>query len=846
MIEFILWYLFLSILGFLSFPITFKVLPFLADKGYGIARVVGLLIWSYLFWILTSFGILSNDIRGALIAFLILALLAFNFYRQTGKNEIYKWVQKQVKTLIVIEILFLFCFGFWTLFRSISPEILGTEKPMELAFISAISRSPSFPPSDPWLSGYAISYYHFGYIMVAILGYASGTAPTVSFNLAVSAWFALTALGCYGIVFNLLTTWQDFSQNKEGKKTKHSFHFSALLGPFFVLIISNLEGFLEMLHARGLFWQKDQDGMLFSQFWTWLNIQELNQPPSMPFSFLPNRGGGIWWWRASRVLQDFDINGVAKEVIDEFPFFSYFLGDLHPHLLAMPLGLLAVSIAINLFRGYETYASSISIVQWVKRPLFWLIALCCGGIIFANTWDLPIYLGLIAILFLIIRIQYSEWKISRIFEVVLAVFLIGITSFFLYLPFFLGFASQAGGILPSLNFFTPGKNFWVMFFPFLFLFFIFLFIHQLKIRNTDFLAKSLLLNISLFSLIGFFSYALAWFFGNFPVLMDPIKKMIGEKIASILVMGESAVDMFTGIHGGSPINLVVMQSLINRLQSPFTLLTLLLMLTFCIVYFFPIFKKGKEIQNKSLAYHNFGIIPVIVLIVMGSIFCLIPEFFYLRDVFGTRMNTIFKFYFQSWIVWGLASACAVVVVWHQLKNPIRKWFSIILIIVLLISCAYPIFVFVEKFRNFSLNDLSLDGSQYMALYNPDEFKAIEWLREAPYGIVAEAIGGSYSGFARVATFSGLPAVLGWPGHEMQWRGGTNEIGSREYDIRLLFETDDWQAASQLIQRYQIRYIYVGDLEKSHYNVNEKKFLENMIQVYKNDSVSIFQIPVIKK
>ena len=134
----------------------------------------------------------------------------------------------------------------------------------------------------------------------------------------------------------------------------------------------------------------------------------------------------------------------------------------------------------------------------------------------------------------------------------------------------------------------------------------------------------------------------------------------------------------------------------------------------------------------------------------------------------------------------------------------------------------------------------------MALYNPDEFKAIQWLREAPYGILAEAIGGSYTGFARVATFSGLPTVLGWPGHEMQWRGGMNEIGSREYDIRLLFETDDWQSAMQIIQRYQIRYIYIGDLEKSHYNVNEKKFLDNLIQVYRNDSVSIFQIPVVEK
>ena len=77
---------------------------------------------------------------------------------------------------------------------------------MELAFINAILHSPTFPPHDPWLSGYAISYYYFGYVMVAMLCRITATASGIGFNLAISSWFALTALGAYGILFNLLSS----------------------------------------------------------------------------------------------------------------------------------------------------------------------------------------------------------------------------------------------------------------------------------------------------------------------------------------------------------------------------------------------------------------------------------------------------------------------------------------------------------------------------------------------------------------------------------------------------------------------------------------------------------------
>ncbi len=91
-----------------------------------------------------------------------------------------------------------------------------------------------------------------------------------------------------------------------------------------------------------------------------------------------------------------------------------------------------------------------------------------------------------------------------------------------------------------------------------------------------------------------------------------------------------------------------------------------------------------------------------------------------------------------------------------------------------------------------MKDLSLDGTAYIGSYAPDDLSAIYWLRQAPDGVIVEAVGGSYSGYARMATYSGLPNVLGWPGHESQWRGGAVEMGSREADIETIYQSSRWE------------------------------------------------------
>ena len=239
------WYLLVAFLGLLVFPLAYRLFPGLNDRGYAFSRTLGLLLWGYLFWLLSSFRLLANDLGGYLLALLLLAGMVYWAMKKHCLQEIIAWLRERKGYLLAIELLFIFAFLFLILMRAMQPELVGTEKPMELAFINAIMRSPSMPPLDPWLADYSISYYYFGYVIVGMLAKISGVPAGVAFNLGISLVFALSALGSYGIVYNLLAAFQP------GKRVTRA--FQALRGPVFILLVSNLEGFLEFLHGRGLF-----------------------------------------------------------------------------------------------------------------------------------------------------------------------------------------------------------------------------------------------------------------------------------------------------------------------------------------------------------------------------------------------------------------------------------------------------------------------------------------------------------------------------------------------------------------------------------------------------------------
>ena len=203
-----------------------------------------------------------------------------------------------------------------------------------------------------------------------------------------------------------------------------------------------------------------------SSVWKWLDIKELTDPPPLPLDWIPGRTGGTWWWRASRVLQDYTLNGQSREIIDEFPFFSYLLADIHPHVLSMPFVLLVIYFGFSVFLQQDNPVSEKTRFSfYLKNPQVWLASFILGGLLFINTWDFPIYFGLFVLIHLIQSFHSLGFTKLVIKPVILYSMALGIFSILLYLPFLIGLSSQAGGFIPSLIFRTRGIHFLIMFFP---------------------------------------------------------------------------------------------------------------------------------------------------------------------------------------------------------------------------------------------------------------------------------------------------------------------------------------------------------------------------------------------
>ena len=912
------WYLLITLIGLLTLPITLRVFRFLPDRGYTFSRILGLLLWSFVYWLLASLGVLYNQIGGILFAVAVLLVLSLLVLQGLDRAALKIWWGRNRGMVFTAEILFATAFIAMIAVRGLTPDIVGTEKPMELAFINSILNSDTFPPHDPWLSGYAISYYYFGYVMVGMLAMITGASGGIAFNLGISLIFSLAAIGAYGLVFNLLQL------RSKGDKTQGV--FISLLGPLFILIVSNLEGFLHSLHERGLFWVRGENGVLVSSFWKWLDIKDLNIPPTEPFSWVPD--DFWWWWRASRVVQDYNFLRSPLEIIDEFPFFSFLLADLHPHVLSIPFMLLVAAFGLNLFLFKDTFSRNHITLRINLRTISWfvlalvptslliawagimnlsllllgaglLLLLGClgvawflspyitqhrwqlfssseigswtgcfdfrigwidllvlgvtvGGLAFLNTWDILIGVALVAGSFAAWRIYNSDAAVrlgALVKDFGLMSVLLVILSVLLYLPFYIGFSSQAGGPLPNLIFPTRGAHFWVMFAPLLIPIFAFLVYLWRGHRETVNIRNGIAIGVTILLGLWVISFVLGFIVVNLPVIQ-------GIEVGSFYLN-------FLGAPNSSAL---FKEAIVRRFSQPGGWVTMLALISLLVA----LVKNGLSRSQKSADQDERNQVNAffqsdffaLLLILMGTLLTIGAEFIYLRDQFGWRINTIFKFYYQTWLVWGIASAYGTAVLLIRLKPPWSFIFRTALILLLAASLVYPVFSLWNKTDGFqSTNGWSLDGTAYLDLQSPGEMEALRWLEAAPDGVVSEAVsptGGSYQwppGYGRVSALSGKPGVLGWIGHENQWRGGSAEIGSRQPDMETLYCSRDEEETIAVVNQYNIRYIFIGPLERSTYQPGEgvcaagivdRKFNQLMDVAFQNDQVIIYEVAGFQK
>ncbi len=807
------WYLIISLLGWALFPLVYRLFPGLYDRGYTISRALGLLLWGYLFWLLSSLGVLVNNVGGYLFALLPLLVLSVLAWRKLPAGELVAWLKERRKTLLTAEVLFAAAFLFLLVMRGMDPAILGTEKPMELAFINAVMRSPSMPPYDPWLSGYAISYYYFGYVLVGMLANLSAVSAGVAFNLAISLVFALSAIGVYGVVNNLLAALR--GSQGEGPRP-----LQALLGPLFVLIISNVEGFLELLHGLGVGWQQNVDGSWQSSFWRWLNLQDLINPPAGNTALGELRHW--WWWRASRVVTDLDMRGDFWEIIDEFPFFSYFLGDVHPHVLAMPFAFVALAIALNMYLRRDELKKrfAVSYMEFQFPPeTFVLGVVVFGGLGFLNLWDFPWYVLVFAGAYLLRKTAEDGWELQRFWEFLLLVVGFGVCGIVAYLPFYLSFSSQAGGILPNIINPTRGAHLWIMFGTlFVPLFALLLYLLFKRHNRKTFVYGMLLAAAGTLVLFGF-SVVSTYSAGR-------VIPEVGNQLFSFYQVSSLDELLATGFA--------------RRGEAIAGTLTLVFLVGVALAVIWPSRSEEQDESRRLAPSHRFAVL----LVVVGGLLVIVPEFIFLQDMFSRRMNTIFKFYYQAWLMWAVAAAYGSAVLLGSQKNRnLRALFGVLFTVVLVVGLTYPVMAVntrVSTFQASGAQSLELDGTANTYFLSGDEQTAAAWLKQAPLGTLVEAYGGSYSQYARFSMNSGQPAVLGWDAHEGQWRGDYLLITPRQEDIRVFYTARSWEQTQVILERYDVRYVVVGNLERSTYDVYEDKFIQHLTPVFQQGGITIYE------
>ena len=105
----------------------------------------------------------------------------------------------------------------------------------------------------------------------------------------------------------------------------------------------------------------------------------------------------------------------------------------------------------------------------------------------------------------------------------------------------------------------------------------------------------------------------------------------------------------------------------------------------------------------------------------------------------------------------------------------------------------------------------------------------------------EAVGDDYSDYGRISASTGRATILGWKGHEHQWRGAIRVFQGREADVSVIYRTNDIGVVRRLLDQYDIRYVYVGDRERVSYgDEGLAKFATFMRTAFEQEGVVIYE------
>ncbi|HEX6510370.1 MAG TPA: DUF2298 domain-containing protein [Chloroflexota bacterium] len=713
MIPFFQWTIAVELIGLAFLPITVWTFQALPDRGYIFSKILGLVVVTYITWLVGSFIPIAGSVLLPELVVVVAGALGWWYLRTQTVHA-----ARSIRTALVVEeCLFLAALVVWSLLRSqvFHPGIDHTEQYMDMSFLGASIHSVSFPPYDPWMSGHTINYYYMGYLMFGLLVRLSGVVPTVGYNLALSTIFALVISGSYSLAYCLTRryTW-------------------AALAPVLVALVGNWHGILVQVPAG-------------------------HNPASTYY----------WFWDSTRVLDN---------TINEFPFFSFMLGDLHPHVMGLPVALLVLAFGCNIMfePGVLRLRRSVSSLL----PLA-LLAVTVGMLFTINSWDFPTYLLVAAVCIAahayVTDDSFTWWRVPTVMIAGLSV-----VSLILYTPFFAHFQSLTKGV----GWVSSSSDLW----PFV-------------------------------QIFGLLLLPVLLLVGSLALLLQPNP---GEMALDLPYASSGGAASEAGaVRPAAAVQILLYGALftIVVLGARYHLWVMLLVVGIGIATLLILHRVvNTEEPNRGDSF-------ALILVAVACLMLALPEVIYVRDSFDGsgmyRMNTVFKFYYQAWLLLGVAGAYGIFRGWHILRehvSPSIAWLAAGVVAMGILGGGYYT-VSAPQSANQGGTDVGLDGASALQRNAPGDYAVVEWLRTNARGTPTEleATGGEYdTRFARIATFTGLPTVLGWAGHEFQWRGADPEIQQRVNDIKSIYTTTNQGNAEALLHKYGVKYVIVGDTERTAY------------------------------
>lgn len=884
LVAVIFWWLGVTLIGLLALPLTLLLFNHLPDRGYALSKSLGLLLVSYFVWLNSSLGWLNNTVTTAVIGLVFLA--GFSLWGVVGRRYPFKqWWREQRTLILTTEAVFSLVYLFFIYLRLLNPDLwqpwLGGEKMLEIGFLHAVVKSAQMPPYDPFFAGGILNYYYYGLFLVGILIKLTGIQPTIAFNLAVPTLAALTAVNVFSLAGNLSQSSIINGQlsivngqpivNRKSKILNLKYIVTGLLGILFVVFIGNLEGAAQFMRELGKVSQSDFQSAI---------------PGLQTFVLAVSGLAEVFRGASVAVYNYWDPTRVIPATINEFPYFSFLFADLHPHMIGLPFTVLFLSLAYNWLANRQTRRASVANGEEVgeqpateledqeinretqlsfltsnlsftnpltrsltasltlpfayslMRPfLRWLaLPFVLGAIAAINTWDLPTYLGLMVATFLLGRyLQERETPApARILLLLVsgALFgaaLLGVT-YLLFLPFFANYQPPAEtglGLVYTQTALDQHLKIWGFF---LFILASWLWVSLLYPGSRNPLLRGLSLGLRRWNV---------W-----PHLAEIYRAVVRVPEGQPVLWGVGLVLL-------SAIALALLGYPVPAYLLPLVALALLLLF--------------RREAPAGVAYLG-------VLLFTGLLILLGLEFFFLRDFLGGseyyRMNTLFKFYIQVWVMFGIAAAVILPRLWlwsERWPLPGLLLWRFSLVSLLMACLIYPVLGTRTRVDDRFPGEENrppigtLDGLAYMTvgafewpagspIHLSYDYEAIRWLQENVPGtpILAEAKVGYYrEGGMRVAAYTGLPSVLGGL-HQNEQRYPW-QVGDRDFVVNEFWSSPDPARTLQLIHELGISYIYDGQIERiTHGAFISDKFEQLRAQgalelVFENEQTRIYKV-----